>query len=261
MNQIQQEGKSNFTKYSDNNPNRSYNPAKVLTDSIKTPQPKPKSKLWRNLALIGNILWVSAITLMLVKLVAFQHVQVEGRSSYPNYDTGQYLLMNQIDKTYPRGQVVAVYAIRNFAFKVNFEMNPIESFVSRFDCNSPSDCPAKFYLKRVIGLPGECIEVKNYKTIIYKDNSDKVGQYLKESYINTSENRGSMQDSTRVCMDYDEYFLMGDNRGNSNDSRVLGKFKNFQIFGKELVRFQPVSEFRFFKLPEYEFLPVGQLGE
>jgi signal peptidase I len=250
-----------FTKYIDTRPkHKSFDPqAHIKIPDQVTPPKKPSKKIFKVLAFIGNFIWISFIVLMVVKLVGFQHVQVDGRSSYPNYDTGEYLLMNNLDKKLDRGQVVAVYSIRNFAYRVNFEMNPVEAFFSRFDCPSSSDCPAKFYLKRVVGLPGECIEIKNYKSVIYKDSNDNQGQYLKEDYINTSENRGSRQDLAKVCMESDEYFLMGDNRGNSNDSRELGKFKNYQIFGKEFVKFQPISKFRFFVLPKFEFLPTSSL--
>ncbi len=245
-----------YTNYNLSSPTKSFNPQKTIEETMNVTNSKLKkkrSRTFRTFAFIANFIWIMAIVLMLVKLFAFQHVQVEGRSSFPNYDTGQYLLMNQLDKNFVRGQVVAAYAIRNFAFRVNFEMNPFESFVSRFDCPSTSNCPAKFYLKRVIGLPGECVKVDDFMVIVFTSEQDKIGRKLVEPYINISEDRGSRKTIEKLCLDKDEFFLMGDNRGNSNDSRELGAFKNYQIFGKEFVRFQPLEKFRFFELPKYNF--------
>lgn len=79
-----------------------------------------------------------------------------------------------------------------------------------------------YIIKRVIGLPGDTIEIKNNKLYI---NNEKINEsYIKEKMINNEDNKWILGEN--------EYFLCGDNRNNSLDSRVLGPFEKSQIFGK-----------------------------
>ena len=111
-------------------------------------------------------LWFLIMLLLLLKFVIFQQVTVVGESMQPNYYTGEQLFVNQIDKNFRRGQVVAVYRDKDVAKGANY--------LTRFS--------AVFFLKRVVGLPGEEIEIIGDKTIIYnKENPN--GAILVEDYL------------------------------------------------------------------------------
>jgi signal peptidase I len=201
-------------------------------------QPKKNSALIL-LSISFNVICVALIAIFVLKLVVYQQVVVDGKSSFPNYDDDQMLLVNQIDKQFDRGQVVAVYADKEVARTANY--------LTRFN--------AKFYLKRVIGLPNEEIEIIGGNVIIY-NKEYPTGAILNESYVLNSAK--TQQDYSkelipRKKIPFGEFFLMGDNRPCSADSRSFGTFSSFAIFGKENFRLTPISEFHVFELPETTF--------
>ena len=189
-----------------------------------------------------TLFWAGVIGLIFVKLFFFQQVTVVGMSMEPNYYTSENLLVNQIDKKINRGQVVAVYQDKSVAKNADY--------FTRFS--------ATFYLKRAIGMPGEEIELVGSKVILY-NSSFPQGAILNEDYI--SDGVKSVQEQTqfyfpRTKIPDGEYFLMGDNRTNSRDSRNLGTFPLYAIFGQESIRFWPVARLDVFKLPTYKFQPL-----
>ena len=88
----------------------------------------------------------------------------------------------------------------------------------------------EYLIKRVIGLPGETVEYKNDK--LYID-----GKYVKEDF----KHKETFDFST--TLDKDEYFIMGDNRTNSTDSRVFGPISRDKIMGKTSLTILPISRF------------------
>jgi signal peptidase I len=203
-------------------------------------QPKKNSALML-LSITFNVVCIALIAIFVLKLVVYQQVVVDGKSSFPNYDDDQMLLVNQIDKQFDRGQVVAVYADKEIAKTANY--------FTRFN--------AKFYLKRVIGLPGEEIEIIGGNVIIYNRENPN-GAILDESYVLKSaktQQDYSKEFIPRKKIPFGEFFLMGDNRPCSADSRSFGTFSSFAIFGKENFRLTPISEFHVFALPETTFTP------
>jgi signal peptidase I len=215
------------------------------------------------LYVLSNMFWLVLLIALVLRIFVFQQVQVDGKSMFPNYDDKQYLLVNQIDKNFQRGQVVAAYAYRNFADEVTHRMNPINSYFARFSCDNPAgrteaDCKAKFYLKRIVGLSGEEIEIIGGTVIIYNSQYPD-GKILEESYISdsvkkTEESRNFYLPRTKIPAG--DFFLMGDNRSNSYDSRAIGTFADFAIFGKETFRVYPFDTFHNFDLPEYTFSDI-----
>lgn len=94
-------------------------------------------------------------------------------------------------------------------------------------------------IKRVIGLPGETIEING--GIVYID-----GRRLNELYINPS-----LDDISSRRLDVDEYFVMGDNRGNSKDSRVFGPIHRDSIVGRAWIIYWPPANWGFVPQPVY----------
>ncbi len=87
-------------------------------------------------------------------------------------------------------------------------------------------------IKRVIGLPGDEIKVEDNK--VYRN-----GELLKETYI---KEQGVVPGEVDITVPEEEVFVMGDNRGNSMDSRVLGCLRQSDIYGKAFFRVFPFKE-------------------
>jgi signal peptidase I len=90
------------------------------------------------------------------------------------------------------------------------------------------------YIKRVIGVPGDLIEIRNTRVLVN-------GQELSEPYINEPCTESSCHDNSWQ-LGADEFFMMGDNRNHSSDSRVFGVVKRSLIVGKALVRYWPPQD-------------------
>jgi signal peptidase I len=165
------------------------------------------------------ISWVSCITVaVLIALIltnfVFVFVKVEGDSMLHNLNTNNYLFVwraGYIFASPQRGDVV----ICNFPNK-NGEYEDIT------------------YIKRVVGLPGETISINN--GYLYVD-----GRKLEEEYIEPSR-RGS-GNMEAVVLGENEYFVLGDNRINSTDSRIVGPIRKDKITGKALQVLYPFEEF------------------
>jgi len=131
-----------------------------------------------------------------IRLFVMQPFLVSGEAMAPTYPSGEYLLINEFSKSFGRGDVI----------------------VFRY----PKD-PSQYFIKRIIGLPGETVAVANGQVSIN-------GQVLSEPYIS-----GSTPGNSSITLGADEYYVMGDNRQASNDSREFGQIKKSSILGKILV--------------------------
>lgn len=215
-----------------------------MTTLNKVQKPKKSSPIWGVFTLI-------LLILVILKFFVYQQVTVVGSSMEPNYDDGQLLMVNQINKKFQRGQVVAVYADKEVALEVE-NSDFISGYLTRFT--------ARFFLKRIIGLPGESIEIVDDKVIIYSPDFPE-GYILNEPYLTAAVRFGEKQRSfyfPKTLIPQDSYFVMGDNRSNSTDSRSssLGPVPSYSIFGIETIRFWPIKTVSLFQLPEYSFSEI-----
>lgn len=193
--------------------------------------------------LIWSLVWVFAISLLVLKFAVYQQVNVIGESMEPNFSTGQMLLVNTINKNIKRGQVTAVYEDKDAGKNSNY--------FTRFN--------TKFYLKRIIGLPNEEIEIVGSTVIIYNSENPE-GFALKEDYVGSRAKLVEDQKKyyfSKTKIPSDSYFVMGDNRSNSTDSRVRGSFPVYDIFGQETLKYWPLEKAELFQLPEYPKRPLS----
>ena len=156
---------------------------------------------------------IALIIVVPVRLFIAQPFIVSGASMKPTFDSGQYLIVDQLSYrlTEPkRGEVI----------------------IFRF----PAD-PSKFYIKRIIGLPGETVTMEG-STITILDEHNPAGLVLSEPYLNSVNIRNDFLTTT---LGEDEYFVLGDNRRASSDSRIWGSLKKELIVGKALIRLFPLN--------------------
>lgn len=165
---------------------------------------------------LAEIIKFSLVALLIVlpiRLFVAQPFIVSGASMESTFSTGQYLIVDQLTYRFEepaRGDVI----------------------IFRY----PKD-PSKYFIKRIIGVPGDTIDIKgNTVTIFNKEHES--GAVLQETYIL------DMAPSTtlRETLGDDEYFVMGDNRDASSDSRMWGVLQRDKIVGRAFLRLFPLSK-------------------
>lgn len=168
-----------------------------------------------------KIIVIAAVIVIPIRYFLFQPFFVRGQSMDPNFENGDYLIVDEITyrfKAPQRGEVIV--------FK------------------SPQDSAQRF-IKRIIGLPGETVEVKNGKVIIHTKGDLQV---LDESnYLSDLLTGGDMQ----ITLAEDEYFVLGDNRPFSFDSRRFGVLPEENIIGRVILRAWPFADMTKFETPIY----------
>jgi len=163
---------------------------------------------------IAQIIIISLIIVFLVRSYIIQPFLVKGASMEPNFQDGNYLVIDEV--TYrlrqpERGEVV----------------------VFRY----PRD-PKQYFIKRIVGLPNERVEIKNRKIAIYNSKSPN-GMDLDESYLPSED---TTKGSVTTQLGPNEYFVLGDNRPFSSDSRYWGSLPKDLIVGRVWIRAWPLNE-------------------
>jgi signal peptidase I len=174
---------------------------------------------------------VLAMVVFLVIQTSIQNFKVEGSSMQPTLEGGQYLLVNKL--VYLRMDQDRLSRMMPFwsvtSGEQSFAVHPPrrgEVIVFHF----PRD-PSRDFVKRVIGVPGDTVEIRNGMVMVN-------GQVLDEPYL-TSRDNSSM---SRVTIGEGEYFVLGDNRRGSNDSRNWGTVPEVNILGKVWIIYWPLSQ-------------------
>jgi signal peptidase I len=192
---------------------------KEEVSNINVPE---KSKLKKGLESAWDLLKFALIALVIVvpiRMFVAQPFVVSGESMVPTFHDGEYLIVDELS-----------YIIGN--------PHRGEVIIFRY----PGD-PKRFFIKRIIGMPNEEISVKNgVVTIINSENPN--GFSLTEPYINENFNT---TDSFKTGAD--EFFVMGDNRNRSSDSRTWGTLPSKLIIGRAYLRLLPIKEISY--LPGY----------
>lgn len=148
-----------------------------------------------------------------VRLFLFEPFFVLGDSMLPSYESYDYLIIEKVSyrfKEPERGDVII------FRPPVN---------------------PKVYYIKRIIGLPNEAIRIANGQLMVVSQQQPK-GVTLEESYLANKFTPGDYE----FQLGQNEYFVLGDNRAESYDSRRWGPITKKQISGRVLVRVVPLKE-------------------
>ncbi len=162
-----------------------------------------------------------AIAIVIYIFIASPHVVV-GESMMPNFLNHEYLLTNKLIYTYSepqRGQVII------------FNYSPTEE-----------------YIKRIVGLPGDTIEVRNGSVYVNGDLLHE-GAYIKNSVKTFG--MAFLPNNVTITVPKGEYFVMGDNRENSSDSREWGFVKRSAIKGEAWFVYWPLNRFGFVPTVHY----------
>ena len=176
-----------------------------------------------------KIVVISLAIIIPVRYFLIQPFYVQGSSMEPNFHNSEYLIIDEISYRFndpQRGDVVVFKYPRN---------------------------PQEFFIKRIIGLPGEKLKFKSGDIYVYNDMYER-GVKLKEKYLPQGVETGqSGSDIESVKLKEDEYYVLGDNRNASRDSRSFGPVDESMIVGKVLFRGWPLDKMEFFKNPRYQF--------
>lgn len=173
-----------------------------------------------------EIIKISLISLAIIIPVRYYLIQpfiVKGESMEPTLSSGDYLIIDEISYRFEkpkRGDIIV--------FRYPFD-------------------PSQYYIKRIIALPFEKIEIDKGGVFLYNEEYPQ-GVRLKEDYLpKDSYTPGAVE----IKLDKDEYFVLGDNRRASSDSRVWGALKEDKIIGKSWIIGWPPNKIGTIKPVEY----------
>lgn len=195
--------------------------------------------IWEMVKTIGGVI----IFLIIFRFYIFQPFSIKGSSMEPSFHDGEYLIVNEFgyNFTQPKRGDVVVFKHPEPACTEFVDANYLNQKFFQGPCTS--------YIKRVIGLPGETITVKDGKVFI-KNEENPTGFQLKEDYILS--NIPTLGNQT-VRVSEDNFYVIGDNRNPnaSSDSREWGLLPKNHIVGKAYLVLLPVDEIGFVPKPEY----------
>ena len=196
--------------------------------------------LWAEARLLIRDLVFAVMFVSLVMIFVVQPVKVDGTSMLPRLHNDERIFVNKlIYYKVPPPEQGGLSQVQGFTGTISYSVRkvlyPVWPRLERGDVIVfwyPND-PDKSYVKRIVGLPNETVEVRNGKVIIN-------GQELNESYLDPQYNTLGQSLAPTLVKDH-YYFVMGDNRDNSSDSRSWGLVPEKYIYGKALFRYWPLS--------------------
>ncbi len=207
-----------------------------LTPETAGAGPVPGRSFFKNpvvafLIEIGKIIIVAVVIIFIVRYFLIQPFVVKGASMDPTFHDKEYLIVDEMSfrlRAPVRGEVIVFHPPQHTATGAVGESD-------------------QYYIKRIIGLPGETVEVKDGKITI-SNTEHPNGIVLDESY--ETQTTGNPQ---KVVVPAGQYFVMGDNRGASLDSRIIGTIPFENFIGRVWIRGFPLDRLGTFAAPQYNF--------
>jgi signal peptidase I len=198
---------------------------------IEKEEPKTfKEKIVNILGSIGTFIYSfieTVVIALVIAVVLYLFImtphEVLGNSMHPTYRNGEYLMANKL--TYRFGE-------------------PKRGDVIIFEYSETQD-----FIKRIIGIPGDSIMIKDGKIYVNGNQLDE-SDYLADT-VYTSGGDYLAQGET-ITIGEGKYFVLGDNRPHSSDSRTFGPISEDKIKGKAWIVYLPISEFRIVTHEDYE---------
>ncbi len=194
--------------------------------SNEKPAPKKEDSIFKKYALFAwdfiKIIIIAGIIVLPIRYFLFQPFIVKGESMVPNFQSGDYLIIDEISYRFiqpDRGDVVVL--------------------------KYPLDTTQRF-IKRIVGLPGETVEIKSGKITVLKDGKNTVLD--EKTYL---PNLLNTDGSASVALGANDYFVLGDNRQFSYDSRRWGVLPKEDIVGRAIFRVFPFSAMSYISEPTY----------
>lgn len=186
------------------------NDVRVLVESTTHDLFEKNTNEYRSMLIYGVIAFSLAI---FIRFFVAAPYLVQGASMDPTFHSADYLIIDRISYRFEnpgRGDVIVFH----------FPQDPSRSFI-----------------KRIIGLPGEMVEIQDNVVRIINDGN-REGFTIAEPYVDSLNERSG---NIRVILGENEYFVLGDNRKASADSRVWGALPKDHIVGRALVRLYPFT--------------------
>lgn len=178
-----------------------------MNEETPAPQTKNGDSFWEfvRYAIIAFLIVIP------FRVFVAQPYVVSGSSMDPTFKDGDYLVVDQLSKRFDELERGSVVIIRY-----------------------PKD-PSKFFIKRLIGFPGETVSIQDGKVSIYNEENKETIE-LKEPYVVYKKSENFSQK-----LGEGDYFVMGDNRAGSSDSRVWGAVPKKYIIGTPVLRLFPID--------------------
>ncbi len=165
-----------------------------------------------------KIILIALVIVIPLRYFVVQPFVVNGESMETNFSDKDYLIVDEMS-----------YKIR--------EPKRGEVVVFRYKGNQ-----SEYFIKRIIGMPGERVEVSGGKVTIFNGNNSEGKNLVENAYL---ENSKKTPGEARITLGPDEYFVMGDNRNASSDSRTWGSLDKKDIVGKAWLRLLPLEKVGF----------------
>ena len=172
---------------------------------------------------ITKIVVIALLIVVPIRYFLFQPFFVRGQSMEPNFEDGNYLIVDELSfrlRDPQRGEVIV--------FKYPYD-------------------PSQRYIKRIIGLPGETVEIEGGKIFVSGEILDE-SNYLSEEVFTPN------YSFTKITLGENEYFVLGDNRFHSSDSRLWGLLPEDDIIGRVVIRAWPFTALAKIAAPQYEMM-------
>jgi signal peptidase I len=179
-------------------------------------------KFWEFL----KIVIISAVIILPIRYFIIQPFYVKGASMEPTFHDHEYLIIDEI----------------SYRFKA-----PIRGDIVVF--RYPED-PQEYFIKRIIGLPSEKIEIRDGQVSIYNDQNPEGFALDESAYLADSVKTYDVSGEIISLRD-NEYFVMGDNRNSSKDSRSFGPVNSSFLTGRVIFRGWPFKKVTIFKTPTF----------
>jgi len=173
-----------------------------------------------------KIVVISLVIIIPVRYFLIQPFYVKGASMEPNFYDHEYLIIDEISYRFnepERGDIVVFRYPRN---------------------------PQEYFIKRLIGLPGDKIQIKDGYVYISNDDSPDWIR-LEEPYLSLGVKTYGLSEEV-VTLGDDEFYVLGDNRNSSKDSRSFGPVNRSYVTGRVLLRGWPFDRIQLFEAPVYE---------